>query len=207
MLRVGLTGSIAVGKSAVSEYFRELGCSVLDADKVAREVVAVGTPGLQQVVRRFGVSVLASDGSLDRARLGQIVFSDPPKLRALNSIVHPLVFSVQDQWLRDCARRDPDGVAIVDAALLIESGGYKRFDKIIVVWCEAAIQFERLMFRDNLTREEAAKRIGAQMSQSQKKRFADHLINTSLGFDDTRKQVSQLYARLKDEARSQISST
>jgi dephospho-CoA kinase len=194
MLKVGLTGSIAVGKSFVCTCFRELGCRVLDADQTAREVVAPGTEGLSRIVQEFGAGVLTVEGQLDRKRLGNIVFADEARRKLLNSIVHPLVIESQDKWLAKQERADPGGVAIVDAALLIESGGYKRFDKLVVVWCEPAIQLKRLMLRDNLNRPEAEKRIGAQMSQDEKKRFADHLVDTSNGKDDTRRQVVDIFS-------------
>ena len=200
MLSVGLTGSIAVGKSFVCECFRELGCYVLDADKTAREVVEPGTLGLQKIVNEFGIDMLQPSGALDRKKLGSIVFADEEKRTLLNSIVHPLVIEKQDAWLDECARNDPDGIAIVDAALMIESGGYKRFDKLIVVWCEAAIQLQRLMARDGMSEDEAGKRIASQMPQEEKKKFADHLIDTSAGYEDTREQVAHIYAKLRREA-------
>ena len=188
-----MTGSIAVGKSFVCDCFRELGCHVLDADQTAREVVAPGTEGLRRVVQEFGSDILTADGQLDRKNLASIVFADETRRKLLNSIVHPLVIEVQDDWIRRHAESDPDGVAIVDAALMIESGGYKRFDKIVVVWCEPAIQLKRLMLRDNLTLHEARKRIDAQLPQDEKKRFADHLIDTSNGLEDTRQRVNAVY--------------
>lgn len=197
MLKVGLTGSIAVGKSFVCSVLRELGCHVLDADVTAREVVAKGTPGLAAIVREFGEAVLTEAGDLDRKKLGAIVFADKQKRELLNSIVHPLVIESQDRWISDVEKTDPDGIAVIDAALMIESGGYKRFDKLIVVWCNSAIQLERLMRRDGLSESDAKERIAAQMSQDEKKRFADHLIDTSLGFDDTRAQVKDIVTRLK----------
>lgn len=193
MLQVGLTGSIAVGKSFVCEVFRELGCEILDADKTAREVVALGTHGLEQIVAGFGAEILQPDGQLDRAKLAGIVFSNGEKRELLNSIVHPLVIAAQNDWLSRLAERKPDGVAIVDAALMIESGGYVRFDKLIVVWCEPDIQLQRLRLRDNLSLADAKRRIAAQMSQDEKKRFADYLIDTSNGFDDTRRQTIDVY--------------
>ena len=196
MLRVGLTGSIAVGKTFVDDVFRELGVPVLDADQVARDVVAPGTVGLQRVVEQFGESVLKPDGSLDRAKLGSIVFADEEKRLKLNSIIHPLVFEAQDSWLKKREQENPDGIAIVDAALMIESGGYKRFDRLIVVWCERDLQLQRLIARDGLSREEAERRIASQMPQDEKKSFADHLIDTSAGFDATRRQVADVYAEL-----------
>ena len=200
MLKVGLTGSIAVGKSFVCDCFRELGCHVLDADKTAREVVEPGTEGLLQIVREFGSNVLQSNGELDRKKLGVIVFADQEKRNLLNSIVHPLVIESQDHWINTCEENDPDKIAIVDAALIIESGGYKRFDIIIVVWCAPAIQLTRLMERDNLSERDEKLRIDSQMSQEKKKRFADHLIDTSGGFEDTRRQAVNVFEQLRPNA-------
>lgn len=197
MLRVGLTGSIAVGKSFVLGVFRDLGCSVLDADKVARDVVEPGTVGLERVVASFGDKILRSDGSLDRAALSAIVFADNDKRVELNSIIHPLVFLEQDRWLNEREAEDPASIAIVDAALMIESGGYRRFDALIVVWCEPELQLQRLMTRDGVTRVDAERRIAAQMPQSEKKRYADYLIDTSSSFEDTRRQANEVYNRLK----------
>ena len=197
MLKVGLTGSIAVGKSFVCQCLRELGCHVLDADVTAREVVAKGSSGLAAVVGEFGTEVLTNDGDLDRKTLGAIVFADKEKREKLNSIVHPLVIEAQDKWIRGVESSDPNGIAVIDAALMIESGGYKRFNKLIVVWCESAIQLERLMSRDALSESDAKQRIAAQMSQNEKKQFADHLIDTSRGFDDTRSQVVEVVKKLK----------
>jgi dephospho-CoA kinase len=196
MLKVGLTGSIAVGKSFVVECFRELGCHVLDADNTAREVVEPGTVGLQRIVEEFGHAVLKDD-ALDRAAMGQIVFADNAKRQLLNSIVHPLVIERQNEWIALREAEDPDGIAIIDAALMIESGGYKRFDKLIVVWCEADIQLARLMKRNGLSRDQAQTRIDAQMSQDEKKKYADILIDTSHGFDDTRRQVLETFENLR----------
>lgn len=200
MLRVGLTGSIAVGKSFVCSVLRENGCHVLDADQAARDVVRPGRKGLKRVAEAFGEEVLLPNGELDRAKLGSIVFGDEAKLKLLNSIIHPLVFEVQDRWLKECELRDPDGIAVVDAALMIESGGYKRFDQLIVVWCEPEIQLRRLIERDRLPEAEAEKRINSQMVQSEKKTFADHLIDTSFGFEDTRRQVLEVLNKLKSTA-------
>lgn len=196
MLKVGLTGSIAVGKSFVVECFRELGCHVLDADITAREVVAKGSDGLADIVDKFGPDLLSNDGSLDRKKMAAVVFADAEKRELLNSIVHPRVFDAQNAWLADVEKDDPDAIAIVDAALMIESGGYRRFDKLIVVWCESAIQLNRLMLRDSLDRETAERRVAAQLSQDEKKNFADFLIDTSAGFDDTKRQVIEVFDEL-----------
>lgn len=197
MLKLGLTGSIAVGKSFVCDVFRELGCHVLDADKTAREVVEPGTAGLKDIISHFGRDILTDEGRLDRKKLGAIVFADEQQRKLLNSIVHPLVIEAQDAWLKEQESVEPKGIAIVDAALMIESGGYKRLDQLIVVWCEPAIQLNRLMLRDNLSRGEAEKRIAAQMSQDEKKEFADYLIDTSGGFDDTRRRVTDVFNQLQ----------
>jgi dephospho-CoA kinase len=197
MLKAGLTGSIAVGKTYVCEVLRELGCHVLDADVTAREVVAKGTKGLAEIVEHFGETMLTGEDELDRKNLGAIVFADEAKRQLLNSIVHPRVIDKQDQWLKTVEANDPQGIAVVDAALMIESGGYRRFDQLIVVWCEAAIQLKRLMLRDNLSESEARTRIAAQMPQDEKKAFADHLINTSDGFDKTRIQVEAVVNKLR----------
>lgn len=198
MLRVGLTGSIGVGKSFVSSQFDELGCHVLDADKTARDVVAVGSPGLQAVVEAFGKEILKPDGTLDRVRLGAIVFKDEKKRLLLNSILHPFIIAAQDEQLRKWESEDARGIAIVDAALMIESGGYKRFDKLIVVYCNPEAQLERLMGRNQIPREEAESRIRSQMPQEEKKLYADFLIDTSNGFDDTRRQVEEVYKKLRE---------
>lgn len=197
MLRVGLTGSIAVGKSFVSAVLAELGCHVLDADKTAREVVAMGTPGLRALVESFGEEVLLADGSLDRARLGAIIFADESKRALLNSLLHPYIIAAQDEQLRQWEREDPRGIAVVDAALMIESGGYRRFDKLIVVHCRPLIQAERLMARNGLSLEEAERRIRAQMPQEEKMRYADFLIDTSEGFEPTRQQTIEVYKALR----------
>jgi len=192
-----LTGSIAVGKSFVTSVFAELGCHVQDADVTARDVVKVGSVGLQKLVESFGDEILQADGSLDRAKLGTIVFNDKEKRELLNSILHPLIISAYDEQMKLWESEDPNGIGIIDAALMIESGSYKRFDKIIVAHCNPDVQLERLMQRNNLEREEAVRRITAQMSQEEKKKFADFLIDTSEGFEDTRRQVEEVYSKLK----------
>jgi dephospho-CoA kinase len=200
MLTVGLTGSIAVGKTFVCELMRDAGIHVLDADITAREVVAAGTRGLDAVVTEFGIDVLTPDGEMDRKKVGEIVFRNEAKRRALNAIIHPLVFEAQDAWIRERTAADPDGIVVVDAALMIESGGYKRFDKLIVVWCENDIQLQRLVSRDGLSEKAAKMRIASQMPQDEKKRFADYLVNTSNGREDTRSQVEDLVSQLRELA-------
>ncbi len=196
MLKIGLTGSIAVGKSFVCEVFTELGVPVLDSDQTAREVVKPQTKGLNLIIEHFGNEVLLENGELNRPKLGEIVFNNEEKRKLLNSIIHPLVFEAQSDWLQDLEQKNVDKFAIIDAALMIESGGYKRFDKIIVVWCDPNVQLERLINRNNLNPFEAEKRINSQMPQSEKKKFADYLIDTTTGFEATRSQVIEIYGQL-----------
>ena len=196
MLRVGLTGSIGVGKSFVGSVFVELGCRLLDADATAREVVLPGTAGLAAVVKEFGPEVLQTDGTLDRKRLGAVVFGDEQKRQRLNGILHPRIIERQDQILQQWESEEPNGIGIVDAALMIESGGYKRFDKLIVVHCRPEVQLERLMLRDGLSCDEAQKRIDSQMPQEEKQRYADYLIDTSDGFELTRQRTKAVYDQL-----------
>jgi len=197
MLKVGLTGSIAVGKSFVCEIFRKLGVFVLDADQTAREVVEPNTKGLKAIVKNFGAEVLQSNGELDRIKLGATIFGDEAKRQLLNSIVHPLIIEKQNDWLREKEAENPNNISIIDAALMIESGGYRRFDKLIVVWCDAATQLQRLVARNNLSEREALKRINAQMSQEEKKRYADFLIDTTRGFESAKRQTVEVFEQLK----------
>jgi dephospho-CoA kinase len=196
MLRVGLTGSIGVGKSFVTSVFVELGCRVLDADQTAREVVMPGTPGLKALTEVFGEDILAADGTLDRKRLGALIFADQTKREQLNHILHPFIIARQDEILNGWEAEDPKGIGIVDAALMIESGGYKRFDKLIVVHCRPEVQLERLMLRDKLSRDEALRRINSQMPQKEKQKYADYLIDTSDGFELTRSRTLEIYNQL-----------
>ncbi len=196
MLRVGLTGSIGVGKSFVASVFVELGCHVLDADQTAREVVMTGTPGLKALTEAFGEEILNTEGTLDRKKLGAVIFNDQSQRERLNRILHPFIIARQDEILNAWEAEDPEGIGIVDAALMIESGGYRRFDKLIVVHCRPEVQLERLMLRDKLTREEALRRINSQMPQEEKQKFADYLIDTSDGFELTRSQSVEIYHKL-----------
>lgn len=200
MLKVGLTGGIACGKTYVTNLLRELGCEVADADQIARAVVEPGQPAYHDIVREFGPENLQADGTIDRAKLSAIIFTDADKRARMNAIVHPRVHEAQSHWMAEVAARNPAAIAVVDAALLIESGGYKRFDKIVVVHCAPDIQLARLMARNNLSREETGKRIAAQMPTSEKLVYADYSIDTSGGFDTTRQQVTALYAELQNHA-------
>ena len=192
MRKVGLTGGIASGKSTVSRMFTDLGVPVIDADVIAREVVAPGSRALEAIADAFGEEVLTDEKSLNRARLGEIVFSDPTKKKVLENILHPEIIAEQDRRLRDLEREGRTPVAIVDAAVMIESGSWKRFDSLVVVDCDESQQIGRLRLRNGMNEEEAARRVHAQMPLSEKVKYADHVIDNRGSIDDTRKQVEEL---------------
>lgn len=200
MLRVGLTGSIAVGKSFVSGVLTELGCRVVDADAVARRVVEPGAEGLRRIVEAFGDWVLKPDGTLDRVAVSAVIFKDGAKRELINSLLHPLIIAEQDELMRRWEREEPRGIGVVDAALLIESGGHGRFDKLVVVHCRSEMQLERLMKRNGYSRAEAAARVAAQMPQDEKLRHADFTIDTSGTYEETRRRTVEVYAALRELA-------
>ncbi len=192
MRKVGLTGGIASGKSTVSRMFTDLGVPVIDADLIAREAVAPGSRALEAIVDAFGEEVLTEEKSLNRAALGEIVFSDPAKKKVLEGILHPEIIAEQDRRLRDLEREGRTPVAIVDAAVMIESGSWKRFDSLVVVDCDEPQQIGRLRLRNGMDEEEAVRRVNAQMPLSEKVKYADHVIDNRGSIDDTRKQVEEL---------------
>lgn len=194
MLRIGLTGGIGSGKSTVAIRLAELGATVIDADALAREVVAVGTPGLEQVVERFGAEVLASDGSLDRPKLGRIVFADPAALADLNSIVHPLVAARTGELMADVAG---DGVVVYDVPLLVENELQDGFDKVIVVEAPLQVRLERLE-RRGLGEAEARERIAHQASDEQRRAVASVVIDNGGTVDSLRAAVDEAWHRLMD---------
>ncbi len=200
MLKVGLTGGIATGKSYVTQLLRQLGCEVVDADVIAHQVIEPGQPAHQEIVSEFGSEIVGENGVIDRARLAAIVFADPARRQRLEAIVHPRVKEAQERWLAEVAARNPEAIAIVDAALLIEAGAYRYFDKVVVVYCEPQLQLERLMKRNQLTRQEALSRISSQMPAAEKLKYADYVINTSGSFAETRQQVLALYQELRRQA-------
>jgi dephospho-CoA kinase len=202
MLRVGLTGGIAVGKSTVGQMFVELGCRVLDSDRVAHELFEPGQDVHDRVVQTFGDRILATDGRIDRRILGNIVFHDPEARTTLNSLVHPAIIRRQQEWLSEMEFQDPDGIAIVDAALMIEIGTYKSYQKVIVVTCDAAIQKKRLMHRTGLSEEQVDERIRAQMPLEEKVKYADFVINTSGDLAHTRLQVEDVNSRIRESGGS-----
>ena len=200
MLRAGLTGGIATGKSAVAEMMRELGCYVLDADRMAHRLIEPGQPAYEDVVREFGRGILDEQGRVLRPRLAEIVFADPARLARLNAIVHPHVLSDLDVELGWLAQSDAQGVAVVEAALLVESGYHHRLDRLVVVWCTREQQLERLISGRGMTEEQARQRIAAQMSLDEKRKLADDEIDCSGTMDHTRRQVIAVVDRLKQVA-------
>ena len=197
MLIVWLTGGMCTGKSTVASMFQELGCLIIDADQVARKLVEPEAPAWRRIVKVFGKDILNKDKTLDRKKLAGIIFEDTAKRKLLNSILHPLIIREEERIVKEAASKGDHKIAIVSAALMIEAGTYKRFQKIIVVWCTKEIQVERIMKRENVTRKEALQRWSAQLSSQEKKRYAHYLINTSGPFTETRKQVVQIYEKLR----------
>jgi dephospho-CoA kinase len=196
MVRLGLTGGIASGKSAVAAMLRELGFSVLDADSLAHKLIEPGQPGYDEVLREFGPSIAGAGGRIERAKLSSIVFADRGKLDRLNAIVHPrvaeVIFSQFELWHRAGVR---DAV-FVEAALLIESGIHKNLDGLVVAWCEPEQQFERLLAR-GLSANEARRRIAAQLPVEEKLRLATEKIDCSGSLEETRRQVTTLAVKLR----------
>jgi dephospho-CoA kinase len=204
MLRVGLTGGIATGKTTVAAMLRELGCRLLEADKIAHSMIEPGGAAYDDVVREFGRGILTAEGFVDRPKLGAMVFADPKLLARLNAIVHPPVLEEQSRQLTAIEQRDPYAIAVVEAALLIEAGFDKKLEFLVVTWCTPEQQLARLTQQDaargtrrGLTIEQARQRIAAQMPVEEKRRRADDVIDCSGTLEHTRAQVIALFAKLK----------
>jgi dephospho-CoA kinase len=192
-MRVGLTGGIASGKSTVSEILAELGAVIIDGDKLAREVVEPGTPGLAQVVEAFGPEILLPDGGMDRAQVGRIVFNDEAKRKLLEGIVHPLIF---ERYAALEASAPEDGIVIHDIPLLAESGRADTFDAVIVVETPAEVQVERMLRDRGWSRADAESRIAAQATPEQRRAIATYLIENTGTRDELRARVEAVYAEL-----------
>jgi len=199
MLRVGLTGGIGCGKSVVAAMLREQGFLVLDADTLAHQLVEPGQPAYDDVLQEFGKGVCDASGKIDRAKLAAIVFAEPAKLARLNQIVHPRVAEAQERQFTEWQRTHPRGVAVVEAALLVEAGAHNRLDRLVVVWCRPEQQIERLLER-GMSAEEAQRRIASQMPLEEKRRLAEFQIDCSGTIEDTRQQVERLAAHLRQLA-------
>jgi dephospho-CoA kinase len=196
MLRLGLTGGIASGKSTVGSMLRKLGLTVLDADSIAHELIEAGEPAYEEVVREFGPEILNADKRISRAALAKIVFADSAKLQRLNAIVHPRVEVRLLEEFEKLQRHASSGPAFVEAALIIEAGLDKKLDGVVVVWCQPEQQLERLLAR-GLSEEEALRRINSQMPLEEKLRCATDKIDCSGSLARTRKQVDELATKLR----------
>lgn len=198
MLRVGLTGGIACGKTTVVGVLRELGVPVLEADPLAHRLVEPGQPAYEEIVAHFGRGILAAGGAIDRGRLGEIVFSQPEARQALNRIVHPRVIAAAGDWFT-AQEEVGEPVAVFEAALLLEAGHRERFHRIAAVWCRPEQQRERLRAR-GLSEAQIAQRLAAQMSAEEKRRQADDVIDTSGSKEAARSAVATLVERWKQLA-------
>ncbi|MEU3042191.1 dephospho-CoA kinase [Streptomyces diastaticus] len=199
MLIVGLTGGIGAGKSEVSRLLVEHGALLVDADRIAREVVEPGTPGLAAVVEAFGESVLAADGSLDRPRLGEIVFADPERRAVLNGIVHPLVGARSAELQRQAPK---DGVVVHDVPLLAENGLAELYDLVIVVDVEPRTQVERLTRSRGMSEEDARARMAAQAGREERLAVADIVIDNEVSLEELRGRVAEVWAELEERAKA-----
>lgn len=198
MLRVGLTGGLACGKSFVGRTLQDLGCHLIRADDLGHQVLLKGGAAYDAVVKEFGNMVLDPDGTINRRALASLVFTDPERLAKLSSFVHPAVIEMEEQMIAEAAERDPNGIAVVEAAILIETGSYKRFDKLIVVVCSEEQQLARAIHRDRLTTEEARARLARQMPLAEKRKYADFVIDASGPKENTARQTRAVYQQLKE---------
>jgi dephospho-CoA kinase len=199
MLRVGLTGGIASGKSTVDRMLRDREYMVFDADAIAHELLEPGQPTYDAVVREFGAGILGAGGAVDRGKLGEIVFADPAKRAALNAILHPCIRDISEDWFKRLDGPGGPSIAFEDAALILEAGLRKYFDRVVVCWCRPEQQVERLKER-GLSLDQAARRIAAQMPIDEKRRLADDVIDCSGSLEETERQVEALLAKLEREA-------
>lgn len=196
MLQVGLTGNIATGKSQASKKFAELGAQVIDADLIAHEVLNPGTDTFERILETFGPEILCGNGSIDRRELGRVVFSDPEKRLLLNNLTHPEIGGRIRQRIACLEQTSEAKVLIIEAALMVEVGSYKRYHALVVVSCHPEIQLSRLMDRNHLSLEDAEARIRSQMPIEEKLKVADYSIDTSGSLQETHRQVESVYKKL-----------
>jgi dephospho-CoA kinase len=201
-LLVGLTGGIASGKSTVGRQLVELGCRLVDADVLAREVVAPGESAWRAIVETFGSDVTMPDGQLDRKRLGALVFADPARRKVLEAIIHPAIMARRQAILDAWAAEGFDGIVMLDIPLLIEVGAAAHVDRVVLVYAERDVQLERLMARDGFDRAEAEQRVTSQMPLVEKVRHAHYVIDSSGRREETAAQVRAVHAALLAEHRA-----
>ncbi len=201
LLKVGLTGGIASGKSVVSEMFAALGAHVAQADAISHRLMQPGEAVYNEVVRHFGRGILNPDGTVNRPKLAQAAFGDPPRVEELNRIVHPAVVEEQDRWMREIGSRDPSAIAMVEAALILEAGAANGFDCLVVVTCRPEQRAERWARRTRTdlesARAEVARRMAAQWTDEEKIKAADYVIDNSGSLDETQEQVKVIYESLQ----------
>jgi dephospho-CoA kinase len=196
MLHVGLTGNIASGKSTAALLFAELGAHVIDADRLVHELLRSGTPTYDKIVDAFGVQILSPNHEIDRKKLGQIVFSDADKRSRLNTLTHPDVHAAILRRIFELEQLSSNGIILVDAALMIETGGYRMYHRLIVVACNPLLQISRLVSRDGLTEADAKSRMASQMPIEEKIKLANYIIDTSGTLKQTQDQVEEIYRDL-----------
>lgn len=205
MVRAGLTGGVACGKSTVAKMFSDLGAQVIDADSIVHELYRKGEPVHRELVEHFGPEILRPDGEIDRSRLAALAF-DGGRVEELNRIVHPAVARRQAEWMREVSAEKPQAIAMVEAALILEAGGKGRFDKMIVVTCrpeqKAARYGSRAGIVESAARAEVERRSKAQMSDEEKARWADYVIDNSGALEATHHQVEKIYTELKTLAQA-----
>ena len=197
MLRVGLTGGLASGKSFIGARLGELGCHLIRADELGHAVIAPEGEAYAAVVEEFGRAILKENGTIDRRRLAALVFEAPFRLAKLNAIVHPAVFARERRMMQEIAEGDPGAIVVVEAAIMIESGSHKHYQKLIVASCGEEQQIERAMKRDGMNRQEAVARLESQMPLAEKAKFADYLIDTSGSKQDAIRQTDEVYQSLR----------
>jgi len=207
LLKVGLTGGIASGKSVVGEMFVAMGAQLIQADAIAHQLMQPGQPVYQEVVRHFGAGILNPDGTVNRARLAEAAFGGPnSRIHELNEIVHPAVVKKQDEWMEEVGRQDPKAIAMVEAALILEAGAAERFDRLVVVTCRPEQRIERWAARlkvdQEAARREVERRMAAQFPDKEKIGAADYVIDNSGSLDRTREKVREVFEMLKSEART-----
>jgi dephospho-CoA kinase len=197
MLHVGLTGGLASGKSLVGAALAGLGCYLIQADELGHKVLLPGGEAYDAVVQEFGEAILDDEGMIDRRRLAALVFNQPERLEKLNSLVHPPVIRREREIEEDIARRDPHAITVVEAAILVETRSYERFDKLIVAVCTPQQQIERALRRDGFSKEEVMARLSRQLPLEEKIKVADYVIDTSGSKEQTLAQVRDVYDTLR----------
>jgi dephospho-CoA kinase len=197
MILVGLTGGIASGKSLVAKVLKDLGAHIIDADKIVHELLEPGQQAWEEVLAYFGIGIQLPNGTIDRRKLGELVFSDPEKRAWLNRCLHPKVLEVYTTQVRHLCARQPDVIVVFDAALLIETGYHKKMDKVIVVYADEEHQLKRLMERDRFTHGQAVARIRSQMPLKEKRPHADYVIENTGNREETERQTREVFELLK----------